>query len=203
MAPQQKSKKASSTNSSFAEVVFEGKPKVVRSFLHGLMLGSGLTCRIFFSWDEGIDHGGKAPRFAEKFGLPGTDVHVIVDSTLGALLKKHAKKIGPDHGLRIVSQRRIRSAKMEVKFVAYAPKHDKQIMDFLEKLPAGVRLRGFKHEIRTDETAKGVEAYSSVHHYEAHGEGMIFGPVDVLVDYKRRSQAHPLIEVGEIRISHP
>jgi len=191
-----------SSNASFAEVVFEGKPKVVRSFLHGLMLGSGLKSKIYFSWDEGIDHGGKAPRFAEKFGLPGTDVHVIVDSATNALLKKHIKLIGPDHGLRIVSQRRIRSAKMEMKFVAYAPKYDQEIMDFLKKLPAGVKMRGFNHEIRKDSDAKGVEAYSAVHHFEAHGEGTITGPVDVLVDYKRRSQAHPLIEVGEIKISH-
>ena len=69
MAPQQKSR-----NASFAEVVFEGKPKVVRAFLHGLMLGSGREGAIFFSYVEGIDHGGKAPRFAERFGLPGTDV---------------------------------------------------------------------------------------------------------------------------------
>jgi hypothetical protein len=189
-------------NASYAEVVFQGKPKVVRSFLHGLMLGAGLDGQVFFSWDEGIDHGGKAPRFAEKFGLPGTDVHVIVDSGVAALLKKHAKRIGPEHGLCITTQRRIRSAKMDVEFVAYAPKYDREIMDFLENLPAGVKLRGFKHEIRHDEAAKGVEAYSAVHHFEAHGQGTITGPVEVLVDYKRRSKAHPLITVGEIRISH-
>jgi hypothetical protein len=196
MAPQQTNR-----NASFAEVVFEGKPKVVRAFLHGLMLGSGRAGAVFFSYDEGIDHGGKAPRFAERFGLPGTDVHVIVDSATSTVLKKLAKRIGPDQGLRIVSNRRIRSAKMDLRFEAFAPKYEKEIMDFLRKVPAGLKLRWLKADVRKDDGAKGVEAYSAVHHYEARGEGTIAGPVAALVSFKRACQAYPLIETGEIRIS--
>jgi hypothetical protein len=196
MATQQKSR-----NASFAEVVFEGKPKVVRAFLHGLMLGQGREGEIYFSFVEDIDHGGKAPRFAERFGLPGTDVHVIVDSATNALLKKLAKRIGPEQGLRIVSQRRIRSAKMDLRFEAFAPKYFEEIMDFLGKLPAGLKLRGFTHQVRKDDSAKGIETYSVVHHFESSGEGTVWGPVDALVTFKRACKAFPLIETQEIRIS--
>ena len=195
MATQQKSSKAS-----FVEVVFEGKPKVVRAFLFGLRLGSSHKGTVFFSYDEGIDSG-KAPRFAERLGLPGVDVHVVVDAATGALLKKHAKLITPERNLAIVSQRRIRSAKMDLRFEAFAPRYFQEIMDFLGKLPAGLKLRGFTHQVRKDDDAKGVETYSAVHHFESSGEGTVSGPVDAVVAFKRACKAFPLIETEEIRIS--
>ncbi len=48
---------------SFHEVVFRGKPKVVKAFLKGLIMGATRSATIFFSFDEGIHHEGKVEKF--------------------------------------------------------------------------------------------------------------------------------------------
>ena len=46
--------------------------------------------------------------------------------------------------------------------------------------------------------AKGVEAYTAVHHFESCGKGEITGPVDVLVAFRRTCADYPLINVEDI-----
>ena len=191
-------KQTTGKTTSFFEVVFRGKPKVVRAFLRGLIIGSGQDATVFYSYHDGIRHDGKAAQLAEMVGIRATDCHVVVDNVTSDLLKRLTKRIEAETGLEILTHRKVRSAAMAFEFEAFAPRYHTEIMALLNKLPAGLRLRGFQHEVTRDAEAKGVEAYTAVHHFESCGKGEITGPVDVLVAFRRTCADYPLINVEDI-----
>lgn len=189
-----------SARSPFYEVVFQGKPKVVRAFLSGLTLGAGHPARIFYNFLDGVGHEGKAEKLAEMVGIRNTDCHTIVDAKTSALLKKLAKHIRRETGLEMTAHRKIRSASMAFCFQVFASKYDEEIMALLKKLPKELKLRGFKHEVQFDPSAKGIETYSAVHDFEANGKGTIMGPVDRLIAVKQAFAQYPLIKADDIEL---
>ncbi len=122
----------------------------------------------------------------------------MVDAATSALLKKKAKRIVAETGLEIVAHRYIRSASMFAKYHAYARKYDEQITALIESMPAGIKVDGWRREVKVDPTAKGVEAYSVAHHFEALGEGTFSGRVDLLVALKKQFADYPLIQADDI-----
>ncbi|MBU8870616.1 MAG: hypothetical protein KOO60_07120 [Gemmatimonadales bacterium] len=182
----------------FFEVVFRGKPKVVRSFLSGLVLGSCDGATIYYSFLDGVHHEGKAEKLAEMVGIRGVDCHVIVDTEVSALLKKLGKKIAAETGLSIISHRKIRGASLTFGYSAYARKYDEEILALLKKLPTELNTRGFKHKVNVDPKARGVEAYAPAHHFEAKGSGAITGPVDKVIELKKAFASYPLIKAEDI-----
>lgn len=188
------------TTAAFNEVVFRGKPKVVRAFLSGLLLGAGRQSQVFYSFLEGIEHEGKAEKLAEIVGMRSSDCHVVMDADTAGWLKGMARAIAAETGLEITANRRIRAASMELKYQAYAQRYEDEIMAALGDLPAGVKITGMKREVRTDPRAKGVEAYSPAHEFEAKASGIVTGPVDALVALRRRLVAYPLLKLSEITL---
>lgn len=188
------------TATAFNEVVFRGKPKVVRAFLSGLLLGAGRKAQVYYSFVEGIEHEGKAEKLAEMVGVRSGDCHVVVDAETAGWLKGMARAIAAETGLAITANRRVRSASMELKYHAYAQRYEDEIMAALGDLPAGVKVTGMKREVRTDPRAKGVEAYSPAHEFEAKASGTLTGPVDALVEVRRRLAGYPLAKVSEISL---
>ena len=195
-------KKTSSAKPSFYEVVFRGKPKVVRGFLHGLTLASNPDAQVFFSFTDGINHEGKMERLVEKVGLRNPEVHVVVDGETSRIIKSLAKRIVDKTGLEIVTHRRVRrSARLPFCFHAYTPKLDDEILAIVKETPDGVRLKDFRHEVTSDPRSKGIEAYAPAHDYEATGEGELTGPVDLLVALRRKMHDIPLIEEQDIELT--
>ncbi|MEN8005959.1 MAG: hypothetical protein ABFS42_03050 [Candidatus Krumholzibacteriota bacterium] len=190
--------KNSPAKQSFYEVVFMGKPKVVRAFMKGFVMGTLDDATVIYSFNSGVHHEGKAEKLAEMVGIRGTDCHVIVDAATSALLKKRTKRITRETGLEITSHRHIRSASMFFNFHAYAPRYNQEIVSMVKKLPAGLRLEGFQHEVKLDPKAKGIEAYAAVHHYEACGEATVVGRIDLLVALKKKFADFPLIQSEDI-----
>ncbi|PIV81792.1 hypothetical protein COW53_02500 [bacterium CG17_big_fil_post_rev_8_21_14_2_50_64_8] len=190
------------TNASYYEVVFRGKPKVVRAFLAGLTLGAGNNSRIFFNFADGVHHEGKAEMLADKVGIRVSDVHAIVDGGTSALLKNLARTIDRETGLAVTSHRRIRSAVMEFTFHAFARKYDDDITGLLNTLPRGLKLNGYKHNVVVDPKAKGVEAYTVAHDYEAKGSGTVSGPIDALIAFRHTLADYPLIEAEDIELKY-
>lgn len=188
------------TATAFNEVVFHGKPKVVRAFLSGLLLGAGRKAQVYYSFVEGIEHEGKAEKLAEMVGVRSGDCHVVIDAETAGWLKGMARAIAAETGLAITANRRVRGASMELKYHAYAQRYEDEIMAALGDLPAGVKVTGMKREVRTDPRAKGVEAYSPAHEFEAKASGTLTGPVDALVEVRRRLAGYPLAKVSEISL---
>ncbi len=182
----------------FNEVVFRGKPKVVKAFLKGLMMGAGREVTAFYSYDVGVHHEGKSEKLKEMFGIRAMDCHVIVDKDGSDYLKKMAREIADDTGLMITCNRSIRSASMAFEYHAYAPQYSAAIVAALKDLPAGLKLQGYQHEEKLDPSAKGVEAYSAVHDFEACGSGTVTGRVDLLIGLKQTLADYPLIKDEDI-----
>lgn len=189
-----------SAKPSFHEVVFRGKPKVVRAFLHGLTMGAGGEATVFFSYTDGIRHDGKVERMAEMVGLMASDCHVVVDAGTSTLLKSLAKRITAETGLQILAHRRIKSASLAFAFRVFTPQHNAELVKAVKNLPAGVKVQGYKHEVKSDPSSRGVEAYAPSHHYEAVGEGVLLGPVDALVSIRRRLDMFPMINPEDIEL---
>ncbi|MBE0564442.1 MAG: hypothetical protein IH621_00665 [Krumholzibacteria bacterium] len=193
-------KQTSAAKPAFYEVVFRGKPKVVRAFLHGLVLGAGADATIFFSYTDGIAHEGKLEQLAGKVGLRTSDCHVVMDAGVSALIKDLAKRIVAETGLEIAAHRRIRSAKLAFSYTAYTPGHEAELLQAVESLPPGVRMQGFTRDEKADPGARGVEAYAPSHDFEASGEGLLLGPVDELVAIRQRMARYPLIAAKDIEL---
>ena len=183
---------------SFYEVVFGGKPKVVRAYLIGLVDGTDHDVSIFFSFEDGVYHEGNVERLSELLHVRALDCHVIVDSATSTLLKKKAKKLPSLTGLEITANRHIRSASMEFSFEAFAKRYNDEIIEVFKTLPLGLRLDGYEHNVKLDPSAKGVEAYASAHDYEATGSGTIVGRVDLVIELKKRLHQFPLIKTEDI-----
>lgn len=188
------------TAAAFNEVVFRGKPRVVRAFLSGLLLGAGRPAQVYYSYLEGVKHEGRAEKLAEIVGVRDADCHVIIDAATAGWLKGLARQITAETGLAITVNRRIRGASMDLKYHAYAQRYEDEIRAALDDLPAGVRIAGMKREVRVDPRAKGVEAYSPAHEFEAKASGTMTGPVDALIGLRRRLAAYPLLKVSEIEL---
>lgn len=191
---------AKSAARAFNEVVFHGKPKVVRALVSGLMIGAGRQEDVYYSFLDGVHHEGKAEHLAGLVGLRGSDCHLVVEAGTAAWLKGLARVIANETGLAIASNRRIRGASMEIEYHAFAQRYEDEIRAVLGDLPAGVRLAGFRRESRIDPGAKGIEAYSPLHEFEAKGRGTLTGPVDALIGLRRRLAAYPLVKAGDIEL---
>jgi hypothetical protein len=192
--------KKSSAKPSYFEVVFKGKPKVVRAFLSGLVMGTGAEGDIYYSYNEGVFHEGMAEKIKEMAHFRAVDCHVIVDKGTSALLKKLAKTIATETGLEITSHRSIRSASVDLCFEAFARRYDDEIVGLLKGLPRGLKLEGFEHDVELHPEAKGLEAYSPSHHYEAKGKATVTGRVDLVIAFKRELANYPLIKGDEVRL---
>ncbi|MBK8165507.1 MAG: hypothetical protein IPK64_05995 [bacterium] len=188
------------TTAAFNEVVFRGKPKVVRAFLSGLLLGAGRQAQVYYSFLEGVKHEGRTEKLAEMVGVRDSDCHVIADAATAGWLKGLARQITAETGLEITANRRIRGAAMELRYHAYAQRYEDEILAALGDLPAGVRIAGMKREVRTDPRAKGIEAYSPAHEFEAKASGTMTGPIEALIVLRRRLVAYPLLKMSEIEL---
>lgn len=192
--------KKQAAKKSFYEVIFGGKPKVVRAYISGLVSGSGHDATVYFNFEDGVFHEGKVERLSELLHVRALDCHVIVDAQTSALLKKKAKKLPTDIGLEITANKHVRSASLEFSFEAFAKRYDDEIVEVFKKLPLGLRLDGYQHNVKLDPAAKGVESYASAHDYESTGSGIVIGRVDLVIELRRKLHELPLIKLDEINL---
>ncbi|MCP4291130.1 MAG: hypothetical protein GY780_04780 [bacterium] len=193
-------KKTNTDKKSFYEVVFQGKPKVVRAYLAGLAAGSDKDATVFFSFQDGVFHEGKVERLSELLHVRALDCHVIVDSDTSTRLKKLAKTLPETTGMKITDHRHIRSASLKFEFEAFAKKYNDEIVEVFKNLPSGLRLNGYSHDVKLDPSAEGIEAYAATHDYEAKGSGTVIGRVDLMIELKRSFYNLPLIKSDDIEL---
>ena len=144
----------------FNEVVFHGKPKVVRALLSGLMLGAGPRGHVFYSFQDGVQQRRQSGEARPSRRRARPDCHLVVDGEASAFLKQMSRRSPTETGLVIAANRHVRSATMAFEYHAYAPQYNAEIVKLLQNLPKGVKLEGYRHDVKLDPTAKGVEAYS-------------------------------------------
>jgi hypothetical protein len=184
----------------FNEVVIQGKAKVVRAFLSGLVLGSGRQAAVYYSYLDGVHHEGKAEKLAELVGVRESDCHVIIDADTAAWLRGLAKSITAETGLVVAANRRIRGASMAIRYEAFGQRYDDEILGVLRNLPAGLKLVDFTRDVRTDPAATGTAVYTPVHAFEARGRGAVTGRIDLLIAFRRRLSDYPLLIAEDIEL---
>jgi hypothetical protein len=188
----------------FYEVVMKGSPKAVRGLLAGFALGQDLECCGWYHQDYDIAPGGDSAsvrRAVERLHLlPVSEVRVVVDGNLAKLLRARAKRIAGSGVAEVESVKRIKQARVEVRYHTYARRYDEEVQILLRDLPRGVKLMDVEREVETDEEARGVEAYTAVHHFESQGSATLLGRFDLVLDLRDRLDVHPLIECDDIEL---
>ena len=188
-----------STRARFHEIVVEGQSEHARGLLTGLFLGAGERGRIWFATEVGV----RTPlgeRILEKVRLHAGLSHVIADGPARKLIRSMREAM-EEHGVRIVSEQEIVSARFEYEYHCHARKYAKQIRDALGSLPESLKREGEKPQVTVDRSAEGVEVYSPVHDFEEEARGAVSGArVDLLIEARRKLDELPLVKTEPIEL---
>ncbi|MFN8177293.1 MAG: hypothetical protein U0167_05165 [bacterium] len=182
----------------FYEVAVEGHFERSHGLLLGLVLGAGVSGKLYFSHEEGI-RATIGERLREMVGLHAPICHAVVDEAVRALFERRKADLAA-HDVRLAEVRAIRSSRFAFHYRAYAPRYTQEIQALLSALPEGVTREGGEPRERVDETSVGIEAYAPAHHYECDGAGTVGGRVDLVIDARRRLAGHPLVKVERIEL---
>lgn len=182
----------------FFEIAVEGHFERTHGLVLGLFLGSGAKGRIYFGHEESIT-ASFGERLRAAVGWHAPICHVIADSVVRDLLERSATALAA-HETRIAEIHPVRSAAFEFAFRAYAPRYTADFKALVAALPKGLKLEGTDPEEHLDVKAVGVEIYAPAHAYEAEADGRVSGPVDLVIEARRRFAAHPLVKAERIEL---
>jgi hypothetical protein len=188
------------TPTTFYELDFAGPEDLVHGFVTGLMMGAGHDGLIIHCPDEDI----AGPSFKDKvkavLHVHPNEVNVVVDGATRSLVKKHAKKMFAETGLELIDDHKVRRAQFEFAYEAYAPRYGREIDALMKSFPTGLKIVNRERDENLDPSAKGVETYAAVHHYELKGSGKIIGRFDLVLQARRTLDTHPLVKVDELKL---
>ncbi len=200
MAKNDTTKKAAAP--SFYEVILKGSPKAVRGLLAGLTLGNDLPHEVWYHQDEDVaeaDDSGAVRRAVEMLHLlPVSEVRAVVTGPVAKLLRSLSRRIAKLGICEVEAIKRIKQARVELHYHTFARRYDDEVQILLKDLPRGVKLTDVEREVETDSEARGVEAYTAVHHFESSGSGTLVGRFDLVLDLRDRLDVHPLIDCDAI-----
>lgn len=182
----------------FHLVVLAGPDEAGRALLRGIYLGAGHAGFLDFTCGDAVEHS-LGERLRELVGRRGL-VRAVVDEQGLELLRRAEPRLEPETGLRLVETRRVAGARFRFRYRAFAPRYTDEIRSLLAVLPAGLRRTGGEPAETLDPRAKGIEAYSPAHAYEAEGEGEIAGRFDAVLAARTQLSAHPLVEVDDLTL---
>lgn len=182
------------------EVILSGDHDLIHGLLTGLALGAGLEPSIIYAHEAGVAEPGPGHKLKDLLHIGGHQCQIIIDGGTRGLLKKVAKRAFVETGVETISDRRISNAEFKFHYKAYAPRYAEEITDILSSLPKGAKLVSHKHDEKIDPDAKGAEAYTPAHDYEATGHGEIRGCFDLVFEAHMQLDRHPLVDVDEIEL---
>jgi hypothetical protein len=187
----------------YSEVVFEGHYSNIRGFIEGFIAGSGKELSFFFSEQAGVKAETMSEVLKEWISLSNKIHHVVMESELFEKIKKSLERLTDSDSLNkgsIKSAKAIITASFRFKFSTYGRKYGEDIKKLLEKLPGGLSLKEYSPVEKIDKDAKGVELYSPAHEYTFEGTGVIAGPVDEAIAFRKVLDDHPLVDVTVINL---
>jgi len=185
----------------YSEVVFEGHHGNIRGFIEGFIAGSGKEMSFFFSDKAGVKAETISDIIKEWISLSNKIHHVIMESELLNSIKKSLENLDESDVLSrpsIKSVKAIKAASFRFKFATYGKKYGDEIKNLLDKLPGGLSMKDYAPVEKVNEDAKGVELYSPAHDYSFEGSGVITGPVDEAIAFRKALDDHPLVDVTVI-----
>lgn len=193
-------KTTTSAPRSFYEMVLIGPDDMVHGFLAGLVIGAGHEALVCYGPEEDMEGPSLGDKLKQALRVHAPENQVVLDNVTRGLVKKAAKKMYAETGMEIESDRRVRKARFDFKFDAYAPRYGREIRALLDAVRGDVKISSLEIEETHDPKAKGVEAYAATHDYEIEGKGTVHGRFDLVLKARRAMDTHPLIDVGELEL---
>ena len=188
----------------YHEMVIEGPSLLVKGYVAGLLVGAGLNLDEIRCADElPVDCESLVEQFSEWIHLHGTHSHLLVPHRLHGEIKRRMEQARDLIGLKVLSDREIRSASFPFSFEVYAKRHFIELKELLRSVPDTVHLSDdFAPTETIDPSAKGAELYTTAHEYEASGKGTVTGDWDSIHELHQSLAQRSMVKAGKIRLHH-
>ncbi|MGQ9844124.1 MAG: hypothetical protein ACUVRK_11255 [Spirochaetota bacterium] len=187
----------------FYEVVMEGHYNFIYGMLEGYKLATGKSFIYYLSTKENIKTTTLSEIMKEWLTLKTKLQHAIIEANswkkFESLVKKQPQGSVVNKAY-IKSVKKIESASFEFNFEAYAKKYGDEIKKILKSLPKSVKLVDYTPKEEVHKDAKGTEIYSPDHEYSFKGKGKLVGDIETIIEYNKKFDEHPLIDVTAITL---
>ncbi len=187
------------TRGAFVELELHGPSDQAVAFVEGIRLACDYTGPVWFAGRERIELCDLLDTLRQNLGR-GT--HVILERALAEHIAE-ALAASEVLQLKVASIEEIDHVEMKFEFECYSKSDATEVRQVIENdLPKGVRLEGYRHREKVDESARGTELYSPTHHYTAQGRGRYIGPVEGVISMAHRLVDQDFIHPSKIRMHH-
>lgn len=187
----------------FYEVVMEGHYNFIYGMLEGYKLATGKSFIYYLSAKENIKTTTLSEIMKEWLTLKTKLQHVIIEANSWKKFESLVKKQPQGSVINkayIKSVKKIIQASFEFNFEAYAKKYGEEIKKILKSLPKSVKLVDYTPKEEVHKDAKGTELYSPDHEYSFKGKGKLVGDIETIIEYNKKFDEHPLIDVTAITL---
>lgn len=187
----------------FYEVVMEGHYNFIYGMLEGYKLATGKSFIYYLSAKENIKTTTLSEIMKEWLTLKTKLQHVIIEANSWKKFESLVKKQPQGSVINkayIKSVKIIIQASFEFNFEAYAKKYGEEIKKILKSLPKSVKLVDYTPKEEVHKDAKGTELYSPDHEYSFKGKGKLVGDIETIIEYNKKFDEHPLIDVTAITL---
>jgi len=187
----------------FYEVVLEGHYNFVYGMLEGYKLAIGKNFIYYLSQQVNVKATTMSGILKEFLTLKSKLQYVIIEANSWKKFEAAVKKQPEDSVISkkyIKSVKKIESASFEFNFEAYAKKYGDEIKKILKSLPKSVKLVDYAPKEEMHKDAKGTELYAPDHEYSFKGKGRLVGDIETIIEYNKKFDEHPLIDVTAITL---
>lgn len=187
----------------FYEVVLEGHYNFVYGMLEGYKLAIGKNFIYYLSQQVNVKATTLSAILKEFLTLKSKLQYVIIEANSWKKFEAAVKKQPEDSVISkkyIKSVKKIESASFEFNFEAYAKKYGDEIKKILKSLPKSVKLVDYAPKEEMHKDAKGTELYAPDHEYSFKGKGRLVGDIETIIEYNKKFDEHPLIDVTAITL---
>ncbi|MCK4305811.1 MAG: hypothetical protein KAY24_16355 [Candidatus Eisenbacteria sp.] len=182
----------------YRELVFEGSLPVVQAFLTGLRLGKRWAGGICFSEECEIRGERRGHKVLERLHIEKNLTYVLVPERCADAVVLATRAARGELGLAIRRDHVVQHAHFTYKFAGYNRKVAGRIRKALRAMPSSLERDAAKENERIHPGSHGVEGYAPEHEYKYAGTGMIKGPLEPLLAYRKSLARLEWIEVTEI-----
>ncbi len=185
----------------FVELVIESPFILFKGFLMGFIEGTGEKPVYFFSKRTGIKTETLVESLKVWFGFE-TLVHVCIEKKFADKLKKALDNTFDKLGMKVKSEKEIKSASFDFKVTFYRKKDADKFEKLIKSLPEGVVLDEFAKDVDIDKDAeKERGVYTAEHPYVYKGEGEIVGDFEGVLDVYLKLKDMPHVELEEVYLN--
>jgi hypothetical protein len=182
----------------YVEVVLGANKEYTKGFLHGYLLGKGLSLKYFFNHDAGIKAESLSEKIKEWTALSDKFQHLLVEQDLYVSIQALDATLEPN--IKILSGHSVVIGEFSFKIKSASIEEVKEVKKAIAEKPSGLLMADWKEKEKADPDAKGVELYTPTHDYTFEGSGCVKGEIESLITFRQQLTAHSAVDAKEIRL---